>query len=74
MIFDMIVVKPKHKEKEKLTYIDRHNRDSIHKNRRHLRRHIKARFDTSNYELDRPLSSWKYKKVIPLMKDKLGGK
>ena len=57
MIFDMIVVKPKHIEKEKLSYIDTHNRDSIHKNRRHLRRHVKARFDTSNYELDRPLSS-----------------
>ena len=32
------------------------------------------RFDTSNYELDRPLSKGKNKKVIGLMKDELGGK
>ena len=31
-------------------------------------------FDTSNYELDRPLSKGKNKKVIGLMKDELGWK
>ena len=31
-------------------------------------------FDTSNYEVDRPLPSRKNKKVIGLMKDELGGK
>ena len=31
-----------------------------------------SRFDTSNYELDRPLL--KGKKIIALMKDDLGGK
>ena len=31
-------------------------------------------FDTSNYELDRPLSKGKNKKVIGLMKDGLGWK
>ena len=33
-----------------------------------------TRFNTSNYELDRPLLKGKNKKVIILMKDKLDGK
>ena len=32
------------------------------------------RFDTSNYEANRPLSTGKNKKVIGLMKDELAGK
>ena len=32
------------------------------------------RFDTSNYEVNRPLPTGKNKKVIDLMKDDLGGK
>ena len=32
------------------------------------------RFDTSNYEVDKPLPAGKNKKVIGLMKDELGGK
>ena len=35
---------------------------------------LKKRFDTSNYEVDRPLPTGKNKKVIGLMKDELGGK
>ena len=35
---------------------------------------IENRFDTSNYELNRPLLKGKNKKVIGLMKDELGGK
>ena len=35
---------------------------------------VETRFDTSNYELDRPLPTRKNKKVIGLMKDELGGK
>ena len=35
---------------------------------------VKKRFDTSNYEVDRPLLKGKNKKVIGLMKDELGGK
>ena len=31
-------------------------------------------FDTSNYEVDRPLSKGKKKKVLGLMKDELGRK
>ena len=35
---------------------------------------VKKRFDTSNYEVDRPLSTGKNKKLVGLMKDELGGK
>ena len=35
---------------------------------------VDKRFDTSNYELNRPLPTGKNKKVIGLMKDELGGK
>ena len=35
---------------------------------------VENRFDTSNYEVNRPLSTGKNKKVIGLMKDELGGK
>ena len=35
---------------------------------------LKKRFDTSNYEANRPLPKRKNKKVIRLMKDELGGK
>ena len=35
---------------------------------------IEIRFDTSNYELDRPLPKGKNKKVVRLIKDELRGK
>ena len=35
---------------------------------------VENRFDTSNYEVHRPLSTGKIKKVIGLMKDELGGR
>ena len=35
---------------------------------------VKKRFDTSNYECNRPLPTGKNKNVIGLMKDELGGK
>ena len=35
---------------------------------------VEKRFDTSNYEVNRPLPTGKNKRVIGLMKDKLGGK
>ena len=37
-------------------------------------RQFHCRFDTSNYELDKPLPKEKNKKVIGLMKDELGRK
>ena len=35
---------------------------------------VEKRFDTSNYEVNRPFPKGKNKKVIGLMKDELGGK
>ena len=35
---------------------------------------VETRFDTSNYNLERPLLKGKNEKVIGLMKDELGGK
>ena len=35
---------------------------------------VEKRFDTSNYEVNRTLSTGKNKKVIELMKDELGGR
>ena len=35
---------------------------------------VETRFNTSNYELDRPSPKGKNKKIIGLMKDALGGK
>ena len=35
---------------------------------------VENRFDTSNYEVNRPLPTRENKKVIGLMKDELGGK
>ena len=35
---------------------------------------VETRFDTSNYDLDRPLTKEKNKKAIGLMKGELGGK
>ena len=34
---------------------------------------LKKKFDTSNFEIGRPLPKGKNKKVIGLMKDELGG-
>ena len=34
---------------------------------------VEKRFDTSNYEIDRPFPKGKNEKVIGLMKDELGG-
>ena len=49
----------------------------IHKNRWYLQdiaEDVETRFDTSNYELDRPLPKGKNKKVVRLIKDELRGK
>ena len=35
---------------------------------------VEKKFDTLNYEVNRPLPTGKNKKVIGLMKDELGGK
>ena len=72
--FGFDYIKPKYGEKAKLPYVDT---DSfiVYIKTEHIYRDIaETRFDTSNYELDRPLSKGKNKKVIGLIKDELGAK
>ena len=69
-------VKPRYGEKVKLCYMDTDSfilyvKYDIYKD---IVEDVKTRFDTSNYELYRPLPKEKKKKVIRLMKDKLGRK
>ena len=70
-------VKPKYGEKSKLCYMDTDSfivyikTAGTYKN---IGKYVENRFDTANYELDRPLPKEKNKKVIGLMKDKLGEK
>ena len=62
-------VKPKYGEKAKLYYMDTDSfmkTDDIYKD---IAEDVETRFDTSNYELDRPLL-----KLIGLMKDELARK
>ena len=60
-------VKPKYDEKAKLCYMDTDSfivyikTDDTYKN---IAEDVKTRFDTSNYELDRPLPKGKNKEVI----------
>ena len=70
-------VKPKYGKKAKLCYMDTNSfivcieTNDIYND---IAKDIETRFDTSNYELDRPLPKGGKKKVIGLMKDELGGK
>ena len=70
-------IKPKYNDKIKLCYMDT---DSFVMNiktedfYKDISNDIEKRFDTSNYEVNRPLPIGKNKKVIGLMKDELGGK
>ena len=70
-------MKPKYNDKVKLCYMDT---DSFVMNiktndfYKDIANDVEKRFDTSNYEVNRPLPTGKNKKVIGLMKDGLGGK
>ena len=70
-------MKPKYGNDVKLCYMDT---DSFMTNIKtndfyeDIANDVENRFDTSNYEVNRPLPMGKNKKVIGLMKDKLGGK
>ena len=70
-------MKPKYGNNVKLCYMDT---DSFMMNiktedfYKDISNDVKKRFDTSNYEVNRPLPTGKNKKVIGLMKDELGGK
>ena len=70
-------MKPKYNNDVKLCYMDT---DSLIMNiktnyfYKDIANDVENRFDTSNYEVKRPLPTGKNKKVIGLMKDELGGK
>ena len=70
-------MKPKYNDNIKLYYMDT---DSFVMNIKtedfckDISNDVEKRFDTSNYEVNRPLPIGKNKKVIGLMKDELGGK
>ena len=70
-------MKPKYDNNVKLCYMDT---DSFIMNiktndfYKDISNNVENRFDTSNYEVNRPLPIGKSKKVIGLMKDELGGK
>ena len=70
-------LKPKYNDIVKLCYMDT---DSFIMNiktndfYKDISNDVENRFDTSNYEVNRPLPTGKNKKIIGLMKDELGGK
>ena len=70
-------LKPKYDDNVKLCYMDT---DSFIMNIKtndfyeDIANDVENRFDTSNYEIKRPLQIGKNKKVISFMKDELGGK
>ena len=70
-------MKPKYGDNVKLCYIDT---DSFIKHiktedfNKDIADDVKKRFDTSNYEVNKPLPKGKNKRVIELVKDVLGGK
>ena len=70
-------MKPKYGDNIKLYYMDTDSfvmhikTEDFYKN---IADDVEKRFDTSNYEINRPLPTGKNKNVIGLMKDELGGK
>ena len=70
-------MKPKYGDNVKLCYMDT-DRFIMHIKTedfyKDIANDVEKRFDTSNYEGNRPLPMGKNKKVIGLMKDELGGK
>ena len=70
-------MKPKYNDNVKLCYMDT---DSFTMNiktndfYKDISNDVENRFDTSNYEVNRPLPTGKNKKIIGLMNDELGGK
>ena len=70
-------MKPKYNDNVKLCYKDTDSfiinikTNDFHED---IASDIENRFDTSNYEVKRPLPMGKNKKIIGLMKDELGGK
>ena len=75
--FSYDYMKPKYNDNVKLCYMDM---DSFIMNIKtndfyeDIASDVENRFDTSNYEVNRPLPTGKNKRVIGLMEDELGGK
>ena len=75
--FQYDYVKPNYSENVKLCSADTDNfivyvkTDDIYKD---ISEDVETRYDTSNFELDRPLPKGRNKKAFRLMKDELGGK
>ena len=70
-------LKPKYDDNVKLCYMDTDSFIVHIKTKdfyKDIANDVEKRFDTSNYEVNRPLPTGKNKKVIGLMKDELGGK
>ena len=70
-------MKPKYGDNLKLCYMDTNSFIMHIKTAdfyKDIANDVEKRFDTSNYECDRPLPTGKNEKVIWLMKDELGGK
>ena len=70
-------MKPKYNDNVRLCYMDTNSfimnirTNDFYKD---IANDVENRFDTSNYEVNRPLPTGKNKKIIGLMKDELGGK
>ena len=70
-------MKPKYNDNVKLCFMDidcfimNIKTDDFYKD---ISNDVENRFDTSNYEVKRPLPTGKNKKIIGLIKDELGGK
>ena len=70
-------IQPTYQQNEKLCYMDTDSfiinikTDDCYKD---ISNDVQKRFDMSNYEINRPLTIGRNKKVIGLMKDELGGK
>ena len=70
-------MKPKYKNRVKLCYMDTYSMVTNIKTNdfyKDIANDVDKRFDSSNYEENRPLPTGKNKKVIGLMKDESGGK
>ena len=77
MSFSINYIKPKYQYNAKLCYMETDSfiihikTEDVYKD---IAGDIEKRFDTSNYEVNRPLATEKNKNVIGLIKDELGGK
>ena len=77
LMYEFWYVEPKYQDNEKLCYMDTDSfivnieTEDFHE---YIANDVEKRFDTSNYEVNRPLPNRKNKKVIGLMEGELGGK